>query len=156
MVARGARYLIEQKRGQQGSERASCSCPFETIAARCPAGKSNGAVSGHKIKVANPVVDLDGDEMTRWVAGSAMRPHDACAKQSSPPQALSCAVAAAAASSVIHLGRWVRWVMCVYVCVWYAASPTSPAYHQHNHPTDPTPVAVTATDTKQKTGSYGR
>jgi hypothetical protein len=29
------------------------------------------AVSNDKIKVANPIVDLDGDEMTRWVPPAA-------------------------------------------------------------------------------------
>ena len=33
------------------------------------AGKA-GAVAGRKIKVANPVVDLEGDEMTRCALGS--------------------------------------------------------------------------------------
>ena len=38
------------------------------------------AAAGAKIKVANPVVDLDGDEMTRWVLCAAF-PAAACSAQ---------------------------------------------------------------------------
>jgi hypothetical protein len=51
-----------------------------------------------KIKVANPIVDLDGDEMTRWAAGSQAETRGAGRRRAR--QALSCFFAGAICSQI--------------------------------------------------------